>query len=625
MGAYASSVEPNSKARVKSSADPNDIGYRVSTYSHVPSHTRADIALRGVYEISKVLAVPGRLEVTLNNVLTLLSSFLDMRHGLVTLIDEAGEHTSVVGIGWSEERAHSWMGRQPVRAVDQIVVTGMPVVVHNMKSNALFPDWSFDGPLPKAARVSFIGVPIKDRMKVIGTLTIEQIWDETTTYHAADEDVRFLTMVANMIGQTVRLLKLVQRDRERLMDQQRLLEKGLSDGAPRREAPAAVGAASATKAAKGEVAQTGIVGTSPALRQALQQIQRVARSHSAVLLRGESGTGKELFARATHDFSPRAKKPFIKLNCAALPESVLESELFGHEKGAFTGAVAQRKGRFELADGGTLFLDEIGDTSQAFQVKLLRVLQEGEFERVGGSQTIKVDVRLVCATHRNLEEAVAKGEFRADLYYRINVVSVRLPALRDRREDIPQLAREFLRRFDQEHHTEHELSPSALDVLESCYFPGNVRELENCIRRTATLSLDDRIDAADFACRNDECLSAMLWKTAVSDPFPIVQPRMREPEAVPAARQPGSGYETPAVPLHERDVPFEGLSGDSGPVGKGPVDNVPIDNVKVSRRELLDALEATGWVQAKAARVLGLSPRQIGYAIRKYDIQVRKF
>ncbi|MCT2400295.1 nif-specific transcriptional activator NifA [Novosphingobium mangrovi (ex Huang et al. 2023)] len=566
----------------------------MNTYSRQPNHTRADMALRGVYEISKVLAVPGRLEDTLANVLTLLSSFLDMRHGLVTLVDEEGTPVNVVGIGWSEERAGAWFGRIPERAVGRIFQTGMPVVVKNMENSSLFPDWSFDGPRGAESRVSFIGVPIKDRNNVIGTLTIEQIWDESTTYHAADEDVRFLTMVANLIGQTVRLLEMVQRDRERLMEQQRLLEKGLvRDTAPK-----------GGSAKRGNVKDIGIVGTSPALQDALQQIQRVARSHSAVLLRGESGTGKELFARATHDFSPRSKKPFIKLNCAALPESVLESELFGHEKGAFTGAVAQRKGRFELADGGTLFLDEIGDTTPAFQVKLLRVLQEGEFERVGGTQTIKVDVRLVCATNRNLEELVTKGEFRADLYYRINVVSIRLPALRDRREDIPQLAREFLRRFDEEHHTEHQLSSSAVRVLESCYFPGNVRELENCIRRTATLAHEDRIGEEDFACRNGECLSSTLWKSAVSAPFPIVQPR--------------GGMAPPPPPAPIEPAAFAPSEGDV-------VRDAPVDNVKVAERDLLKALESTGWVQAKAARMLGLTPRQIGYAIRKYGIEVRKF
>ncbi|MCB1758105.1 MAG: sigma 54-interacting transcriptional regulator, partial [Gammaproteobacteria bacterium] len=194
----------------------------------------------------------------------------------------------------------------------------------------------------------------------------------------------------------------------------------------------------------------GIVGGGPAIRAVLKRVDAAARSNATVLLRGETGTGKELFARAIHDASPRAKGPFVKVNCAALSESVLESELFGHEKGAFTGAINQRIGRFELAHGGTLFLDEIGEISPAFQAKLLRVLQEGEFERVGGAKTLKVDVRIVCATNRNLEEAVAKNQFRADLYYRINVVTLLLPPLRQRVEDIPALARLFLERFSNE-------------------------------------------------------------------------------------------------------------------------------------------------------------------------------
>lgn len=541
------------------------------------THTRADIALRGVYEISKILVLPGRLENTLANVLTLLSSFLDMHHGIVALLDDHGDPRSVVGIGWREEQAHDYFGRLPERAVGQIVATKMPVVVANMATSPLFAGWTPEEERPADERASFIGVPIKDRDRVIGTLTIEQLWHEDSPYHSVDEDVRFLTMVANLIGQTIRLMEIVGRDRERLMAQQRLLEKELSEQHPRLERDGGA---------------RGIVGESPALRAVLDKIRVVARSHSTVLLRGESGTGKELFARATHDYSTRAAKPFIKLNCGALPESVLESELFGHEKGAFTGAVTQRKGRFELADGGTLFLDEIGDISPAFQVKLLRVLQEGEFERVGGMKTIKVDVRLVCATNRNLEEAVAKGEFRADLYYRINVVSIRLPALRDRREDVPLLAREFLRRFDDEHHTHHDLTPSAYAVLNSCYFPGNVRELENCIRRTATLSHAYGITADDFACRQDECLSATLWKGAISQPFRIVNPPEKpEVEAVSTASS----------------------------------DLARADNVKVGYEQLIAALEASGWVQAKAARLLKLTPRQIGYALRKHGIEVKRF
>ena len=552
------------------------------------THTRADIALRGIYEITKILVTPGRLESMLAKVLTLLSSFLDMHHGIVALLDAQGNAHTAVGIGWREEQAHEYLGRLPERAIGQIVTTQMPVVVANVATNPLFAGWISDGERPGSERVSFLGVPIKDRDQVIGTLTIEQIWREDSTYHSADEDVRFLAMVANLVGQTIRLMDIVGRDRERLMVQQSLLEKEL----PRK------------KGADADPRTGGIVGESRALRAVLDKIKIVAKSHSTLLLRGESGTGKELFARATHDFSRRANKPFVKLNCAALPESVLESELFGHEKGAFTGAVAQRKGRFEMADGGTLFLDEIGDISPAFQVKLLRVLQEGEFERVGGNKTLKVDVRLVCATNKNLEEAVTKGEFRADLYYRINVVTIRLPALRERREDVPLLAREFLRRFDEEHHTRHGLTPSAQAVLESCYFPGNVRELENCVRRTATLAHAEGITADDFACRHDECLSATLWKGAVSTPFKIISPPQRF-EPFPSSTSPSA--EDPA----------------SCP-GSDNCEHVKNDNLKISREQLIAALDAAGWVQAKAARLLKVTPRQIGYALRKHDIELKK-
>ena len=396
--------------------------------------TRAEVALHGMYEISKVLAIPARLETTLSNVLTLLSSFLEMSHGLIALLDENGEPNVVVGSGWSESNAKSHFELLPQLAIGQIVATKMPLVVENVANDPLFEDWVAAEHWPGAQRISFIGVPIKEREKVVGTLTIDRISDGRTSFKF-DEDVRFLAMIANLVGQTVRLHDVINRDRQRLMGEQRRLEKELSETIkPGRDQG---------------LRMRGIVGDSDAIHSVLEKIKVVARSNSTVLLRGESGTGKELFARATHDLSERKKGPFVKLNCAALPESVLESELFGHEKGAFTGAVTQRKGRFELANGGTLFLDEIGEISPAFQAKLLRVLQEGEFERVGGMKTIKVDVRLVAATNRNLEEAVAKGDFRADLYYRINVITILLPALRDRREDVFPLAQEFLKRFNE--------------------------------------------------------------------------------------------------------------------------------------------------------------------------------
>lgn len=553
--------------------------------------TRAEIALHGVYEVSKVLASPARLETTLSNVLGVLSSFLDMHHGIIALLNAEGLPDIAVGTGWTEETAKHQFNRLPERAVGQIVTTKMPVVIQNVKESPLFAGWWEAEWGHSNAVVSFIGVPIKVRDKVIGTITLDRVWDRHATF-GMDQDVRFLAMIANLVGQTIRLHDVVGRDRERLMTEQRRLEKELS----------LVG--------KGEqiAGPSDIIGESAAIRAVVEKISVVARSHSTVLLRGESGTGKELFARATHDLSPRHAGPFIKVNCAALPESMLESELFGHEKGAFTGALVQRKGRFELADGGTLFLDEIGEISAAFQAKLLRVLQEGEFERVGGMKTIKTNIRLVTATNKNLEEAVAKGEFRADLYYRINVVSIMLPPLRSRSEDIVPLAREFLRRFNAEHGTDLTLGTQAARLLKECRFPGNVRELENCVRRTATLAKHHDLIADDFACRHDECLSATLWRGAVVPELfnilPAESKRMTPSVAHPVEPEPVID------PAHcPQAESCRSLNGEP----------------QMEREQLIQAMEATGWVQAKAARMLNLTPRQIGYALRKHNIPIKRF
>ena len=485
-----------------------------------------DTALVGIYEISKLLASPNRLETTLAGVLALLSSFLDMRHGLVALLDAAGGPEVVVGSGWSEDSAKRFFDRLPERAVGQIVATKMPLVVENVAASPLFQGSDFSEWGPTDGRpFSLIGVPIKEGDAVVGTLTVDRVYDDRSVT-LFDHDVRFLTMIANLVGQTLRLHKLIARDRERLMQEKAWLEKG--DRLPQIEAK--------------NSGINGVVGSSPALRAVIDKIRVVAKAKSTVLLRGESGTGKELFAAAIHNLSPRRSKPFIKLNCAALPESVLESELFGHERGAFTGAVNMRKGRFELADGGTLFLDEIGEITPAFQAKLLRVLQEGEFERVGGTRTQKVDVRLVCATNKNLEEAVKRNEFRADLYYRISVVPIFVPPLRDRKGDLEPLANEFLRRFNAEQGGRLSFSESALHVLTACAFPGNIRELENCVFRTATLAQGNVITDKDFSCRNDGCLSSVLWSGSLERSAPpppvaslptLAPPRDRQPAPPP--------------------------------------------------------------------------------------------
>nr|HNH90038.1 sigma 54-interacting transcriptional regulator [Thiobacillaceae bacterium] len=283
---------------------------------------------------------------------------------------------------------------------------------------------------------------------------------------------------------------------------------------------------------------------------------------------GETGTGKELIANAIHYNSPRAKNNFVKLNCASLPENLLESELFGHVKGAFTGAMAQKKGRFEQADGGTLFLDEIGEVSAAFQAKLLRVLQEGELERVGGTRTIKIDVRVIAATHRDLESDVQSGKFREDLYYRLNVMPIYLPALRERMEDIPDIARFLTGKIGKNQGREVELTDSALRVLMHHDWPGNVRELENCLERAAVMS-----------------------ENGVIDRDAVLVTGIEEKVSLGRASQRGVDLDDPDLDERER---------------------------------VIAALEQAGWVQAKAARLLDMTPRQIAYRIQTLNIKVKQ-
>ncbi len=310
-----------------------------------------------------------------------------------------------------------------------------------------------------------------------------------------------------------------------------------------------------------------IVSTSNAMEEVLNLAGRVASSNATVLLRGESGTGKELVAKAIHYHSPRAEFPLVKVNCAALPETLLESELFGHEKGAFTGATTRRTGRFEAADKGTMFLDEIGELSSTMQVKLLRVLQEREFERVGGNQTIKTDVRVIAATNRDIEKAIKDGAFREDLYYRLNVVSVVIPPLRERKEDIPGLIDFFIKKYVEENKKNITgISDEARNLFMRYDYPGNVRELENIIERAVVLSKKGIITAADLPIQ---------IRTAVQENRPV--------------------SEYPKGTLNET-----------------------LDTVE--RGLLLDALKSSGGVQTRAAELLGISERVLRYKMKKYHI-----
>jgi len=309
------------------------------------------------------------------------------------------------------------------------------------------------------------------------------------------------------------------------------------------------------------VAPNNIIGDAPVMQRVFEVIDQVAPSKATVLITGESGTGKELVANAIHQRSPRTNGPFIKLHCAALAESLLESELFGHERGSFTGAVGRKDGRFSLADGGTLFLDEIGEISPSIQVKLLRFLQEHEFERVGGTQTLKVDVRVIAATNKNLKEEVARGKFREDLYYRLNVVALEMPALRERRSDIPALARFFLDRYSKDNgKTIESITPDAMELLVSYDWPGNVRELENAIERAVVLA-----------------------------PGGILEARQLPPSIRPSAMPAGA----PAIP------------------GSTMAD--------LERYAILETLKSTGGSTSKAAEILGISTRTIQYRLHEYN------
>jgi Nif-specific regulatory protein len=403
--------------------------------------------------------------------------------------------------------------------------------------------------------IAFIAVPIKVGGETIGVLSVDRVFTERLSF---EDDVRVLSIVASLIGQAVNLQQRVERERTGLLEQTRSLQRALSS----------------------RYRLDSIVGQSKRMREIYKAVQQVSQSRATVLLLGESGTGKELLARAIHHHSPRAERPFITINCAALPQTLLESELFGHEKGAFTGATTAKKGRFELSDGGSLFLDEIGDLPLDLQTKLLRVLQERSFERVGGTHTVTVDVRIIAATHQDLEGAIASGRFREDLYYRLNVVPILLPPLRDRREDIPLLVEHFLAKFNRENSRKVRITGRALQQILEHDWPGNVRELENHIerlvimsRRRLVLPEDLRLPTRDGRLRR------------AGQPAPVSFPTIRN------TAPPGASLTT------LRDL---------------------------ERQQILEALARSEGVQVKAATLLGITPRQLAYRLRRHQI-VRSF
>lgn len=429
--------------------------------------------LHTLSEVNEALAGGSSLRASLQRVLQLLDRRDSVVCGSITLLspDTGLLHVEAAEGLTPEGRSARYKVGEGVTG--RVVESGKPVIVPRASKEPMFLNRARRKNLDRRD-ISFICVPIKTQKEPVGAISVDLPFETGRDYQGY---VRFLDVVSTMIAQAIRVNHLVDAERRRLVEENVHLRDEL----------------------KQKYDFANIVGTSRPMREVYAQVNQVAGANTTVLVRGESGTGKELIAHALHYNSRRAKKPFIKVSCAALPDSLIESELFGYEKGAFTGAQARKKGRFELAEGGTLFLDEIGDLNASTQVKLLRVLQEREFERLGGTQPVKVDVRLIAATNADVEGAMAAGTFREDLHYRLNVFAIFVPPLRERKTDVLLLADHFLDRYATEHGKQiKRISTPAIDMLMSYHWPGNVRELENALERAVLVSDGNVIHAHDL-------------------------------------------------------------------------------------------------------------------------------
>jgi Nif-specific regulatory protein len=506
------------------------------------SHAGEIKQLQTLVAISQALAGTLNLTAALQQVLELLERHHSMLPSMVTLLDKP-DGTLVVaashGLTNAGKRTRYHLGEG---ITGRVVESGKPIVVPRVSHEPMFLNRAGRRNLQKQER-TFICLPVVINRKPVGALGVDLRFQKTRNY---DHELSFLQVVTSMIAQAINVAHLAETERERLRDENRHLREELQE----------------------RYDFSHIIGNSSRMRQVYEQITQVAPTNTTVLIRGESGTGKELIAHAIHYNSPRSHKPFVKVSCAALPETLIEAELFGHEKGAFTGAQARKQGRFELADGGTLFLDEIGDLSLMTQVKMLRVLQEREFERLGGTTTVKINVRLLTATNRNLEQAITDGYFREDLYYRLNVFSIFVPPLRERKDDILLLADYFLDKYAREHNKQiKRIATSAIDMLTSYHWPGNVRELENAIERAVLV-----------------CESLVIHGYHLP-------PTLQTAEASGTVIR---GSLTEAVEAYEKDL-------------------------------LQDALKTTRGNRAKAAKLLHSTERIIGYKVKKYGLDCQRY
>jgi Nif-specific regulatory protein len=500
------------------------------------------LKLAMLVEVSQALTGTLNLQAGLYGVLEVLERRCGALRGAITLLEEASGMLVVeaaLGYPRPSGRVRYRIGEGVTGLVAQ---SGTPAVVPRVSREPRFLHRAAER-TQRSDDITFICVPIALDGGTAGTLGIEQHY---VPGHDGDRTVSALRITAGMIAQALRIQRLIDAERRQLVEENTQLRQELRE----------------------RYEFTHLIGNSGPMRRVFEEVGQVVGTTATVLIRGESGTGKELIAHALHQHSPRAGKPFVRVNCAALPETLVESELFGYERGAFTGAQARRKGRFELADGGTLFLDEIGELSPSTQARLLRVVQEREFERLGGTSTIGVDVRLITATNKDLERAQLEGTFREDLYYRLNVFTIWVPPLRERKSDILLLADHFVEKYARLHgRSIKRISTPAIDMLVSYHWPGNVRELENTIERAILVADGDVIHGHHLS------------------------PTLQTAEA--------SGTVVSGS-LGEAVAAFEG-------------------------NLIQDALKTTRGNRARAARLLSTTERIINYKIRRYGIDPRRF
>ncbi|HBT03627.1 MAG: Transcriptional regulator, NifA, Fis Family [Thermodesulfobacterium sp. 37_54] len=501
---------------------------------------RAYQELFTLFKVSKVLSSSLNVLENLKNALQILAEDLYLTRGTVTLLDPAVNELKIaVAYGLTEEQIRRGRYKIGEGIVGKVFESGQPMIVPNIGEEPMFLNKT--GARVEKDKISFLCVPIKLGDEIFGVLSVDRIFDVNTDFA---EDLRVLEILATLFAQIIKIYNLLYEEKKK----REFFEKEV----------------------KKKYQFYNLVYSSEQMRQIIKICEKISSTKAPVLIQGESGTGKELIAKAIHFNSDRADKPFIAINCAAIPENLLEAELFGYEKGAFTGAFTSKPGKFELANGGTLFLDEIGDLPLSLQAKLLRVLQEHTFERLGGTKSIKVDFRLISATHKNLKELISQGKFREDLYFRINVVNIYIPPLRERKEDIVVLIEHFLNQLNQKYQKSVKISKEVLKIFLEYPWPGNVRELENTLESMVILSDDELI--------TPEHLPEVFKSCQISQPKSDVQESSLQ-----------------AINLKQQIEEEE-------------------------KQRIISALKACKFNQTQAAKLLGMTRRQLNYRLHKYGI-----